>query len=237
MKTKMKAKMKAKKAICACIVAFIGISGAVLTTAHFPAFSVTASGEEGEPCADEGISAEEALEKLKAANEEYMESRTNPGDISPERRKYTSENGQKPYAIVLACSDSREIPEAIFCAGIGELFVIRVAGNVVDEQQLGSVEYAAEHLGCRLAVVLGHTQCGAVKAAMEHEADGYIKSITDEISLAIGDEKDEYEACCLNVKRSVEQIDSSINAGHTEEEGLQVVGAVYHLEDGHVEFL
>ena len=229
--------MKAKKSICVCIVAFVSILGAGLLTPHFPASSVTASGEEGEPYADESISAEEALEKLKTANEGYMKSRTNSGDISPERRKYTSENGQKPYAIVLACSDSREIPEAIFCAGIGELFVIRVAGNVVDEQQLGSVEYAVEHLGCRLAVVLGHTQCGAVKAAIDHDADGYIKSITDEISLAIGNEKDEYEACCLNIKRSVEQINSSISAGHTGEDGFQVVGAVYHLEDGHVEFL
>lgn len=98
------------------------------------------------------------------------------------------------YAIVLACSDSRVIPEAIFSAGIGDLFVIRVAGNVVDKHQLGSIEYAEDHLGCNLVVVLGHTGCGAVDAAMHHEPYGTVKFITDEIADAIGDETDEAAA-------------------------------------------
>lgn len=183
------------------------------------------------------ISAKEALQRLIDGNARYMNSLTNPGDISPAIRKYTCENGQNPYAIILACSDSREIPEAIFSAGIGELFVIRVAGNVVDGHQLGSIEYAADHLGCELVVVLGHDHCGAVDAAMNHEPDGHIKFITDEISSAIKDEKNEFRACCLNVAHSVEVIDSNVDIKHLEEEGLMVVGAIYHLEDGRVEFL
>ena len=95
----------------------------------------------------DNISANEAMQRLIDGNKRYMTAITNPGDVSPARRKDTYENGQSPYAIILACSDSREIPEAIFSAGIGELFVIRVAGNVVDDHQLGSIEYAADHLG------------------------------------------------------------------------------------------
>lgn len=186
----------------------------------------------------DNISAKEAMQKLVEGNKKYMEASMNPGNISPEIREFTCKYGQEPYAIVLACSDSREIPEAIFSAGIGELFVIRVAGNVVDDHQLGSIEYAADHLGCRLVVVLGHTHCGAVDAAIHHDPDGHIKFITDEIGQAIGDEQDEYKACCLNVKRSVHIIDSNVDIHHMEEEdGLQVVGAVYHIEDGRVEFI
>lgn len=183
------------------------------------------------------ISAEEALEKLLNGNKRYISAVTNPGDVSPEIRKNTSVNGQNPYAIILACSDSREIPEAIFCAGIGELFVIRVAGNVVDDHQLGSIEYAADHLGCRLILVLGHNHCGAVDAAMNHDPDGHIKFITDEISLAIKGETDEYKACCLNVKRSVEIIEQNADIKHLESDGLKVLGAIYHIEDGRVEIL
>ena len=95
-------------------------------------------------------------------------------------------------------------------AGIGELFVIRVAGNVMDNHQLGSVEYAAGHLGTKLVVVLGHSHCGAVGAALHQEPEGYTKFITDEIRKAIGGEKDEYRACCLNVERSVSIIKESL---------------------------
>ena len=96
----------------------------------------------------ENLSASEALEKLKAGNQRYLSATANPGDVSPKIRHKTCTEGQEPYAIVITCSDSRVIPESIFSAGIGELFVIRVAGNVMDKHQLGSVEYAADHLGC-----------------------------------------------------------------------------------------
>lgn len=178
------------------------------------------------------ISAEEAIERLKAGNETYLHSRTGTGDISPEKRTYTCQNGQQPYAVIIGCSDSRAIPESIFSAGIGELFVIRVAGNVIGRHALGSIEYAAGHLGCRLVVVLGHDHCGAVDAAMNHHPEGHIRYITDEIKKAIGDERDVVKASCLNVRQSV----SVIREHMKEEEGVQVVGAIYHLESGRVEF-
>ena len=178
----------------------------------------------------------DAVEKLKLGNEKYLQSRTSSGDISPEARRETCENGQKPYAVIVTCSDSRVIPESIFSAGIGELFVIRVAGNVMDDHQLGSIEYAVEHLGIRLVAVLGHDHCGAVDAAINHDPEGYIKFITDEIKLAIGDEQDDYKACCLNVKRSAAVIESSFEIHREQQHGLKVIGALYRLADGRVEF-
>lgn len=182
------------------------------------------------------ITAAEALEKLKQGNQLYLDAKSNPGDISPAIRRKTCDEGQVPYAIVITCSDSRVIPESIFSAGIGELFVIRVAGNVIDNHQLGSVEYAAGHLGSKLVVVLGHTHCGAVGAALAGEPDGYVKTITDEIRKAIGNEKDETRACCLNVERSVSRIKDSLKYDGKEEDGVKVCGALYHIDSGKVEF-
>lgn len=184
------------------------------------------------------MTARQALDKLAEGNRKYVEASVNSGDISKALRRYTCEHGQQPYAIIVTCSDSRVIPESIFMAGIGDLFVIRVAGNVIDDHQLGSIEYAAGHLGSPVIVVLGHTHCGAVDAAINSDPEGYIKFITDEIKLAIGDEKDDYKACCLNVARSAALIEHSLDIQQIEEEqGLRVVGAMYHLDDGTVEFL
>lgn len=184
------------------------------------------------------ITADEALKKLAYGNKKYIDSTVNSGNISKALRYYTCKNGQSPYAIIVTCSDSRVIPESIFSAGIGELFVIRLAGNVIDDHQLGSIEYAAGHLGCRLILVMGHTHCGAVDAAMNSDPDGYIKFITDEIKLAVGDEKDEYRACSLNVMRSIDIIEHSLDIKNIEDEiGLRVVGAIYDIENGKVDFL
>ena len=183
-------------------------------------------------------SADEAKRRLIAGNQKYVAAKISSIDVSEEILINASRSGQKPYAIIITCSDSRVIPEAIFSAGIGDLFVIRVAGNVIESHQLGSVEYAAEHLGTGLIVVLGHDHCGAVDAAMNHEPDGYIKYITDEIIKAIGDEKNEFKACCLNVRHSCEVIERSLKIQKDEKEfGLQVLGAIYHLDSGEVEFL
>lgn len=181
--------------------------------------------------------AEAALKKLKDGNCRYLTATKSEGDISQSLRKKTCSEGQRPYAVIITCSDSRVIPESIFTSGIGELFVIRVAGNVVDDHQLGSIEYAANHLGCRLIVVMGHNHCGAINAAIHHESDGYIRHITDEIRKAIGTETDDYKACCLNVQHSIRVIEDSLQIRQEENHGLQVCGALYHLEDGRVEFL
>lgn len=184
------------------------------------------------------MSAAKAVEKLKEGNEKYLETLNGMGDVSKESRMRTYLHGQHPYGIVVTCSDSRVIPESIFSAGIGDLFVIRLAGNVIDDHQLGSIEYAAGHLGCRLIVVLGHTHCGAVDAAMNSDPEGYIKFITDEIKRAIGDEKDERKACEKNVWQSIQMIEHSLEIHHIEDEiGLRVVGAMYDIETGKVEFM
>ena len=184
------------------------------------------------------MSAAKAVEKLKEGNEKYLDTITGMGDVSKESRMRTYLHGQHPYAIIVTCSDSRVIPESIFSAGIGDLFVIRLAGNVIDDHQLGSIEYAAGHLGCRLIVVMGHTHCGAVDAAMNSDPEGYIKFITDEIKRAIGDEKDERRACEKNVWQSIQMIEHSLEIHHIEDEiGLRVVGAMYDIETGKVEFI
>lgn len=178
------------------------------------------------------------IEKLKKGNALYMESRRSEGDISPELRRRTADAGQHPYAIVITCSDSRVIPEAVFSAGIGELFVIRVAGNVLDHHQLGSIEYAAAHLDANVIIMLGHTKCGAISATIKGSTEGYIRYITEDIREAIGGEKDDHRATALNVKHGVEVIRQAFHE-HPEipSDELDIVGAVYDVETGKVEWL
>ena len=176
-------------------------------------------------------SALNALEKLKEGNKAYLNSEKNAGDISPKSRLFLSQHGQHPYAVIVGCADSRVMPESIFSAGLGELFVIRAAGNVLDNFALGSVEYAAEHLGCKLIVVMGHTGCGAVGAA-HGQHGGYLKHITDEIAQAIGQETDPVKASILNVKHGVQKIKTQL----PDLEGVLVIGALYHTDSGLVEF-
>ena len=183
------------------------------------------------------ISAAEAIEKLKEGNRLYSSIDTFHSDVSAAVLEHFAKNGQEPYAIVISCSDSRVIPERIFHAAIGDLFTIRVAGNVIDPHQLGSIEYAAGHLGTKLILVLGHTGCGAVAAAIHHDPDGFIKYITDDIKQAIGDETDDYKAAVLNVKNSIRHIEESLEIQKDEKQGLVVAGAIYRIEDGRVDFI
>ena len=186
------------------------------------------------------MTAKEAKTRLEEGNKKYLQAEVSGGDVSKGLRLKTATEGQFPYAVVVTCSDSRVIPESIFSAGIGEIFVIRVAGNVMDPHQIGSVEYAVEHLGAKLVVVLGHTGCGAVDAAINSKPEGYIKYLTDEILKGIGTEKDAYKACCLNVKHSCSVIEEKLKIQqYNNEQGdvPQMIGAVYHLDNGEVEFL
>ena len=178
------------------------------------------------------------LDKLKKGNETYIAASSNPGDVSAAVRKDTTVNGQHPYAIVVCCSDSRVIPEAIFSAGIGEIFTIRVAGNVITDTQLGSVQYAAGHLGCKVIIVLGHTHCGAVGASLQGGGHGYVKFLTDEILAAIGEEKDEYKASCLNAQKGAEIIRTKLaDDAESLTPTTDVLAAIYDIETGKVEFL
>ena len=177
------------------------------------------------------------IEHLCAGNRRYLAGQA-AGDVSEAIRRETAENGQHPKAIVIACSDSRVIPEAIFNAGIGELFTIRVAGNVLDRHQLGSIEYAAAHLHCPLILVLGHTGCGAVRAALGGGGEGYIQYITDEILLAVGEERDPEKACRMNVRHAVEVIKHAFR-DHPEipSAGLEIRGAIYDIRTGTVDWI
>ena len=178
------------------------------------------------------------IERMIAGNRRSLTAVQNPGEYSPALRLDTAENGQHPYAIVISCADSRVVPESIFSAGLGELFVIRIAGNVLDAHQLGSIEYAAAHLGCKLILVLGHTGCGAVGAALTGHGEGYIRYITDEIQRAIGQERDPAAACRLNVLHGVEMIRRAFH-DHPEipSAELEIRGAVYDIRSGAVEWL
>ena len=184
------------------------------------------------------IKNQDLVDRLSAGNRQYVTASRSGGDVSPAIRRRTAAGGQHPYAIVIACSDSRVIPESIFSAGIGELFVIRVAGNVLDKHQLGSIEYAAAHLRCKLILVLGHTGCGAVSAALTGGGDGFIRYITDEILSAIGEERDPDAACCLNVGHAVDTIRREF-ADHPEipSADLDILGAVYDVASGEVRWL
>ena len=169
-------------------------------------------------------------EKLIQGNQKYLT------DGNSELREQTAMNGQNPYAIVICCSDSRVIPEKIFSTSIGELFVIRVAGNVLDNHQLGSIEYAAAHLNCKLILLLGHTGCGAVSAALSGHSDGFISYIAEDILEAVGEEKDPDRACQLNVQHGVNRIKKEFNE-HPEMPEIEIRGAVYDIRSGVVEWL
>ena len=169
-------------------------------------------------------------EKMKKANLYYV---THGNDVL---RRETAEHGQHPYAVVICCSDSRVIPEQIFHAEIGDLFVIRVAGNVLDKHQLGSVEYAVSHLGCKLVLMLGHTGCGAVGAALKGEADGHISFITQDIHKAIGMERDPDAACRLNVEYGVKVLRKAF-LSEPNPADVEIKGAVYDIKTGAVEWL
>ena len=148
---------------------------------------------------DAHVPAEEALRRLVEGNRIYVEALDHERDLSQERIADLFENGQRPFACVITCADSRVVPEHIFMTGLGELFVIRVAGNVVGPIELASAVYACEHLHTRLLLVLGHTHCGAIKAALDAEA-GPVAAITERIVAAQGDVRDPYEASVANAR-------------------------------------
>ena len=177
------------------------------------------------------------IDELKAGNLSYVKSGGFSGDVSSLCRERLRE-GQRPKAVVIACADSRVIPEIIFSCGLGELFTIRIAGNVIDAHQLGSIEYAVSHLKSPLVLVLGHTRCGAVGAALQGDADGHIRYITDSVKKAIGNETDPKKACVLNALSAAREIRAAFAS---EDDAIlqheQVAAAVYDIESGEVEWL
>ncbi len=180
----------------------------------------------------------EVLAYLKSNNYIFQKSQTHNADISENIMLMSHRYTQAPYAVIVTCSDSRVTPEYVFCAGIGELFVIRNAGNVVGEFELGSIEYAVSVLKSKLVVILGHELCGAVTVSYEGEAEGFMKSITNEICPCIKGATSLHEAVEMNVKNSVSKcLNSPIIKRLVDRDDIAVVGGVYNLKNGKVVFL
>lgn len=195
------------------------------------------------------LTATEALQRLREGNHRFVENRaTHPRGDGARRDELVS--GQKPYCIVLGCADSRVAPELVFDEGLGDLFVVRVAGNFADDAVLGSIEYAVAHLGVNLVVVLGHQSCGAVNAALANvDAEGpvthdHIDALINAIRPSVLEARDSGEDDLL--MRSIHQNAKNVASAISQSEptlrsfgdaGLQVVPAYYSLEDGSVRFL
>lgn len=189
-------------------------------------------------------SADEALECLMEGNRRFMENASQHPRIDPERRSELT-GGQSPFAIILTCSDSRVVPEHIFDQGLGDIFGIQVAGNVLDDMVIGSIEYAVAHLNTKLIVVLGHEGCGAITAALAGgEPEGHLGPIMEALGPAVkigqdanmeeGDRLD--MAIMYNAIHVAEQL-RNCQPILVEAEGLKVVPAIYHLGSGRVELL
>lgn len=187
------------------------------------------------------ISASEALTLLKEGNAAFVKGRININHLSAERRASLA-SGQHPFAIILSCSDSRVPPEDVFAQGLGDLFTIRVAGNIADPATVASIEYAAAHLGSALLVVMGHTECGAVKATIAGAHDTpSISELVKAIQPAIEgvSKKDLDSAVQANVSHVRAEVmrQSKLVSEMVQQKKLKVVEAVYDLKTGKVKFM
>jgi carbonic anhydrase len=186
----------------------------------------------------------DALARLKAGNQRFIAGKLQHPHQNPKRRAELA-TGQRPFAIVLGCADSRTSPEVLFDQGLGDLFVIRVAGNVLDDHVLASIEYAVDHLGTQLIVVLGHQRCGAVQAAKETldskaEAPAHINSLVAAIRAAVeatrgADLEATIKANTDNVVQSLRSSEPVLKK-EVEAGAITVLGAYYNLDTGAVAF-
>jgi carbonic anhydrase len=200
--------------------------------------------------AEDPLAPADALRRLQVGHARFLCGKVDRPHQDAERREDTFKNGQHPFAVILSCADSRVPVELIFDQGIGDLFTIRVAGNVADAHEAGSIEYAVEHLHVPLVVVMGHRNCGAVAAAAaKTELPANIGSLVAEIRPAI----EKTEKCCptlsgdafvaeavrLNVFNTVEALfkKSPVLAAEAKAGKVRIVGAVYDLESGGINWL
>lgn len=200
------------------------------------------------------MNADIALKKLIAGNKRYVESTADGAELTITTKRQEVADGQNPFAIILGCSDSRVPAELVFHRGLGDLFVIRVAGNVVAPSQIGSVEFACQHFGTQLVVVLGHSHCGAINATVEalmgdpDDLSPNIASIVDRVTPAVlpivkrrkfTDHDDlVHQAMRANVEQSVNglQMRSRILRRMVERDEIKIIGAEYSIETGVVDF-
>lgn len=199
------------------------------------------------------ISAREAWERLREGNLRFVSDAPSSETLTSQTRRSELATGQEPFAIILGCSDSRVPAEIVFDQGLGDLFVIRVAGNIVAPSQIGSVEFAAARFGTRLVVVLGHSQCGAVLATLEElrlpagNQSPHLRSIVDRVRPSVEALAEELnhdsdaliqQAVRANICASANQLrhGSEVLEHLIRNDGLVVVGAEYSLETGLVDF-
>jgi len=186
------------------------------------------------------VAPDEALSRLKAGNERFATSKESASKPVAARRAETAKD-QHPFAIIVGCADSRTAPEIIFDQNIGDLFVIRTAGNLVDDYALGSIEYAVDHLGARLIVVLGHERCGAVTAALgSASAPGHINSLVRDIQPAVAASKGKEGDALAN---AIHENDAEVAAKIRKQAELgelaaqvRIVEGYYDLDAGKVEW-
>ncbi len=218
------------------------VMAAILSVCHTVSPTLASSGSDGSP--------DESLLRLQEGNARFVGGRSTHPNTNRSRIADTFLNGQHPFATVIACSDSRVPVERLFDQGVGDLFVIRVAGNVCATDEIGSIEYGVDHLGTPLMVVLGHSDCGAVTAvATEAELHGSIPSLVDNIQPAVAEARRLHpglhgkelvpEAVKVNVWQSIDDLFKSSPATRKRvaEGKLRVVGAVYDISTGSVEWL
>ena len=185
---------------------------------------------------------QESLQRLKEGNVRFVKDRLD-GKLQDSERRNALVGGQKPYAIILSCADSRVVPELAFDTGLGELFTVRVAGNVANVSSMASIEYAVAHIETKLIVVLGHQNCGAVTAAVAGGDNGNnLNHLLGHITPAIS-ESSQGDSINKIVKKNAELTasklsqDSSIIKYAVENGKVSIVPAYYHLDTGEVEFL
>ncbi|MBI1839485.1 MAG: carbonic anhydrase [Verrucomicrobia bacterium] len=232
----------------------------LLITSHSPLRADHATPPAGSPPDSAAVHAPKAVDQiqalireaslalLKEGNGRFVAGQPRHPNQDASRRSLTVSEGQKPFATILACSDSRSPVETLFDRGVGELFVVRVAGNVADETQVATIEYGVEHLGTPLLVVLGHSGCGAVSAACKGgELHGHLPALISRIQPAVAKARAAAAtpdrviptAIQANVWQQIEEIyfQSSIVREKVREGALQIVGGVYDLEKGTVNWL
>jgi carbonic anhydrase len=224
---------------------FLKLAGGAALGLAASSRALRASGETPKP--QNILSPDQALERLKAGNDRYVNGVMKRHDFGAEREALAS--GQNPFAGILSCADSRVAPEYAFDAGRGDLFVVRVAGNFINEDVVASFEYAVNFLGTTLLVVLGHDKCGAVDAAIKAvkegaELPGHLPHLVGHIRPAVKTAMTEpgdllANAIRENVLLNVENLKTStpILSSYVSENKVRVVGGIYQLKDGHIEWL
>ena len=193
----------------------------------------------------ENLSAQDALTKLKKGNERFVEQKLKHPDIGKQRRKEMIK-GQHPFVAILSCSDSRVPPEIIFDQGLGDIFEIRNAGNVLNKHVIGSIEYAVMHCGVKLVVIMGHQDCGAINATLSGVSETkYIQALEDSIKPAVekcilnGEEVNSDNVVKAHIMQDIEELfeEDKELLEYMKKHNVQLVPAYYHIDSGKVEFM